>query len=125
MKVCITSRGDTLDSAVDMRFGRCTYFLFVDTENLAFEAVKNPNIETSGGAGIDSALLVARKGAKAVLTGHCGPNAFHALQAAGLEVFLGIAGTVRRTVELFKEGGLEASAGPDVIPESGMDDKQE
>ena len=124
MKICVTSQGDTLDSGIDMRFGRCRYFLFIDTDSLAFEAVKNPYSEASGGAGIDSPLLVAGRGAKAVLTGHCGPNAFHALQAAGIEVFLGITGTVRKAVELYKEGGMEASAGPDVIPESGMNDKQ-
>jgi predicted Fe-Mo cluster-binding NifX family protein len=124
MKICVTSQGDTLDSGIDMRFGRCVYFLFVDTDSLAFEAVKNPYTEAPGGAGIDSVLLVAGRGAKAVLTGHCGPNAFHALQAAGIEVFLGIAGTVRKAVELYKEGGMEASVGPDVIPESGINDKQ-
>jgi predicted Fe-Mo cluster-binding NifX family protein len=68
--------------------------------------------------------MVARKGVKAVLTGHCGPNGFHTLQAAGLEVFLGITGTVRKAVELYNEGGMEASVGPDVIPESGMNDEK-
>lgn len=44
MKICITSEGKTLDSKVDPRFGRCQYFIIVDSETLVFEAVENVNI---------------------------------------------------------------------------------
>ena len=52
MKVAVTAEGPDIDSRVDPRFGRCAYFLFVETDGLAFEAVENPNVSLGGGAGI-------------------------------------------------------------------------
>jgi len=54
MKICISSEGNTLDSKVDPRFGRCRTFIIVDTETMAFEAVDNAGTEASGGAGIQA-----------------------------------------------------------------------
>ena len=42
MKICITSQGDTLDSPVDPRFGRCQYFSIVETETMEHESIRNP-----------------------------------------------------------------------------------
>ena len=94
MKICITGQGNNLKSNIDSRFGRCRYFIIVDTENLKFEAIQNPNIDTTGGAGIQSGQLVASKGAKVVLTGNVGPNAFQTLKAAGIDVITGVSGVV-------------------------------
>lgn len=104
MKICITSEGGSLDSKMDLRFGRCQYFIIVDTDTLKFENVKNPNIESQGGAGIQSAQLVASKKIKAVVTGNVGPNAFKTLQAAGIEVFFSTSVTVKEAIEKFKKG---------------------
>jgi len=41
MKVLITADGEDLEAKVDVKFGRAPYFLIVDTDNLAFEAMKN------------------------------------------------------------------------------------
>jgi predicted Fe-Mo cluster-binding NifX family protein len=104
MKICVSSQGTTLDAPVDPRFGRCQYFLIVDTDTLEYEAIKNPNIESSGGAGIQSGQLIAEKHVKTVITGNVGPNAFHTLKAAGVEVITGAAGTVKEAVERYKKG---------------------
>jgi len=114
LKVAVSSSGRDLESAVDPRFGRCPYFVVVDTESMAFEAVPNSSIGAAHGAGIGAAQLVASTGAKAVLTGNVGPNAFSALSAAGLRVLTGVAGTVRDAVERFKRGELVAGSGPSV-----------
>ena len=100
MRICITSEGKTLDSKVDSRFGRCQYFIIADTETLEFEAVENPNIESMGGAGIQSAQLVVSKQVKAVLTGNVGPNAFQTLQAAGVDIFTEASGSVKDASEI-------------------------
>jgi len=121
MRICVTSQGKDLDSEVDPRFGRCAYFLIVDTENMEFEAVLNGGVGAAGGAGIQAAQAIAGLGAEAVVTGNVGPNAFEALNAAGIRMFTGASGTVRRTVEAFKAGALkETTAGPTTGSHSGM-----
>jgi predicted Fe-Mo cluster-binding NifX family protein len=120
MKICISSEGKTLDSGVDPRFGRCRTFIIVDTETMAFEAVDNTGTEASGGAGIQAGQLIASRGAKAVLTGNVGPNAFQTLQAAGIAIYTGGSGTVREAVEGFGKGLYRATGGPTAASKAGM-----
>jgi len=102
-KICITSQGNSLDSEVDPRFGRCQYFIIVDPKTMKFEVIENPNLTASGGAGIQSAQLLANKGVKVVLTGNVGPNASQTLQAADTQIVSGISGslTVKQAVEQY------------------------
>ena len=123
MKICITSDGDNLDSRVDPRFGRCRYFLIVDTDTLTFEAVQNTNAEAMGGAGIQSAQLIAEKGVKAVLTGNVGPNAFLTLQSADIEVITGVTDTIREAAEKYKRGEFKPTQGPSVDSKFGIPPK--
>jgi predicted Fe-Mo cluster-binding NifX family protein len=110
-----------IDGAIDPRFGRCPYFLIVDTETMESEAVENPFVAASGGAGIQAAQLVASKGAKTVLTGSCGPNAFQTLTAAGVEVVTGASGPIRAAIESYVSGaGPRAAEGPNAPSHSGM-----
>lgn len=120
MKIAVSSTGPDLDSQVDPRFGRCKYFLIVDSDTMEFEAVENANAALGGGAGIQSAQLVADKGATAVLTGNCGPNAFRTLEAANVTVITGMDGSVRDAIEKFKNGGTTDSSGPNVGSHAGM-----
>jgi predicted Fe-Mo cluster-binding NifX family protein len=120
MKICITSQGNTLDSNVDPRFGRCQYFIIADVDSSEFEALENPNISSGGGAGVQSGQLVTAKGVKAVLTGNVGPNAFQTLQAAKIDVITGVAGSVKSAVEKYKKGELKPTQGPSVGSKFGM-----
>lgn len=124
MKLCVTSTGDNLDSAVDPRFGRCAYFIIVDTESLEFKAIANPNIEASGGAGIQSAQLVASEWAQAVATGNVGPNAYQTLSALEVKVLTGVSGTVRQAIADFKAGKLQEMTGPSVSGHFGQGGSQ-
>jgi predicted Fe-Mo cluster-binding NifX family protein len=120
MKIAVSASTSDLSSSVDPRFGRCPYFLFVDPETMQFEAVENPNIASSSGAGIQSAQFVAEKGATVLLTGSCGPNAFRTLNAAGVEVIVGVTGIVQEAVQQYKSGKLQATAQPNVPSHFGM-----
>jgi predicted Fe-Mo cluster-binding NifX family protein len=114
MKIAITSTAPDLDAEMDPRFGRARYLLIVETETLEFEAIENPNIAAGGGAGIQTAQMIAGKGAEALLTGNCGPNAYQTLSAAGVQVYVGLSGPVRRAMEALKRGELQPIAGPSV-----------
>ena len=115
MKIAVTSKGTNLDADVDPRFGRAAYILVVDTESLEFEALDNAeNLNAFKGAGIQAATMISDKGAKVLLTGFCGPNAFTTLEAAGIKVVSDITGTVREAVTSFNEGDLAYSDGANV-----------
>jgi len=46
--------------------------------------------------------LIAAQGVQAVVTGHCGPNVYRALQIAGVRVYTGVAeGTVQDAVRKY------------------------
>jgi len=114
MKICVTSSGENLEASVDPRFGRCAYFVVVDTESLEFKAIQNPNMAATGGAGIQSAQLVANEKVEAVVTGNVGPNAFQTLSSLGLKVYTGAAGIIKEVVQQYKEGKFKEMSGPSV-----------
>lgn len=119
MKIAVTATEPSLDATVDPRFGRCAYFLIVDAEQETFEALENTNAALGGGAGIQSAQMIANAGAQLLLTGNCGPNAFRTLSAAGIQVVPGCSGSVRAAIEQFKSGQLEAVGEPTVAAHTG------
>jgi len=123
MKICITSEGKTLESKVDPRFGRCKYFIFMDTESLQFETIENSSLNSTGGAGIQAGQLMSAQKVKAVLTGNVGPNAHQVLSAAGIEIFTGVSGIVKEAIENHKFGKYNPAASPTVGSKFGMPGK--
>lgn len=120
MKIAITATGPTLDDEVDPRFGRCRYFIVADTETMEVEALENSNAVSGSGVGISNGQMIADKGAQAVLTGNCGPNAYQVLSAAGLQVITGVTGKVRDAIEGYNTGRFRATAQPNVTGHFGV-----
>jgi len=120
MKIAITSTGNSMDADIDPRFGRCQYFAVGDPDTMEFEFIENASMMAGGGAGISAAQGIVDKGVKAVLTGNCGPNAYHVLDAAGIQVITGVSGTVKQIVEDFKTGKFKATSQPNVKAHFGM-----
>ena len=123
MKIAVSSSGNDLDSQIDPRFGRCAYFVIVETDDMSFEVFNNENIALGGGAGIQSAQFVASKGAGAVITGNCGPNAVQTLSASRVKVFVGQSGTVKEVIERYVGGDIESTITPNVADHHGMGGK--
>ncbi|MCF8085171.1 MAG: NifB/NifX family molybdenum-iron cluster-binding protein [Deltaproteobacteria bacterium] len=106
MKVMITSTGVTTEDAMDPRFGRCSTFLLVDTEEETVQAIPNEAVTRGSGAGIQAAETIVDLGAEAVITGQVGPKAAQVLKAAGIPVYVGGSGTAREALEAFRENRL-------------------
>ncbi len=76
--------GGSLDAEVAEQFGRCRWFVVVDSETMDFEAFLNSASGLASGAGPAAVKALVDRGAKLVLAGKFGPKAQHALEAAGL-----------------------------------------
>ena len=115
MKIAFSTSGDSLDAPLDSRFGRAPKFLVYDLDAESFEIVDNEqNLNAAQGAGIQSAQTVARTGASAIVTGHCGPKAFRVLKAASVKIFTVEARTVAAALALYREGSLTEADDADV-----------
>jgi predicted Fe-Mo cluster-binding NifX family protein len=110
MVIAVSADSPALEGPVDPTFGRCRFLLFVDPQTMQFEAVDNPGADAVGGAGIQAAQAVVRRGATALVTGDVGPNAMQVLEAAGVAVLTGFRGTeVREGVEAYRSGALAST----------------
>jgi predicted Fe-Mo cluster-binding NifX family protein len=112
MKVAVSSTGQGQDGGVDPRFGRCPYFLIVDSDTFSSEVVENTGTASAHGAGIGAAQLIASKGVKAVITGHVGPNAYQSLNSVGIKIYTVKAGTIKEAIEALAAGRLSQVSEP-------------
>jgi len=115
VKLAITATGPELSSLIDQRFGRARYLLIVDTPERTAVVIDNlAGMNAAQGAGIQAAQSVIDNQAEAIITGHCGPKAFRALKAAGIDVYLAPEGTVADAVDRFDAGELKLAPAADV-----------
>ena len=121
MRVAVSANGSSLDTEIDPRFGRCSYFIIVDSETMEFEAIDNTSAMAAGGAGISASQMIAGKDVQVVLTGNCGPNAHQVLSSAGIQVITGVSGKVKDAIEDYRAGKFKASSQPNVPDHFGTD----
>jgi len=116
MRIAISASGKTLDSEVNPRLGRCEYFVIYNNESGETTAVENTGRHSVGAAGIATTKILNDLNVDAVLTGNVGPNAYTALEAAGITIYTGASGKVKDTIEQFRQNKLVeakcASVGP-------------
>jgi predicted Fe-Mo cluster-binding NifX family protein len=108
MKIAFTTLGTTPEAPLDSRFGRAPGFLVYDMDRDSFELVDNrQNLNAAQGAGIQAAETLSCIGVRALVTGHCGPNAFRVLATAGITVYSSDAQTVAGALNAFRSGSLQ------------------
>ncbi len=117
MKICVTAAGEDWGAPTRPNFGRAPYFLFIDTEAETIDAVQNR--PGAHGAGVQAVQAVSGQGARAVITGSVGPNAFQGLVAAGIDVYVGATGTVREAYDAYRAGTLKQATAPTGRPHQG------
>ncbi len=107
MKICVTAAAGDLDARVHWEFGRSKYFVIVDPDTMAFEAIPNKSADEPG-----KAFCIARpqtllnKDVDLVISGNIGPSMFQLLHAAGVDIATVTTGTVKEAVEWYKSGKL-------------------
>ncbi len=107
MKIAISSDGENPQSLVDQRFGRCKYFVVVDTENKEeTEAVENQGTIQGHGAGTRAAQQLGELNVKAVITGQLGPNATSVINQLGIKSYHA-SGTVKDAIDDYINNKLE------------------
>lgn len=105
MKIAVSATGGSKAAKVEPRFGRCAYFVIVDSETMKFTAFTNPASNAPGGAGPAAAQDIHKHGAEVVLTGQVGPQAERALQAADIKIVTNAGGTVEEAVKTYLSTG--------------------
>ncbi len=110
-----------LDSPISRRFGTSPYFIILDTETLAYEAIPNPGASSERGAGMQAVVIAASHEVQAVLTGYCSPTAAKHLEASGIEVFPNLQGTVREAIQQYMKNRQHEQYAVAVSPSISLD----
>lgn len=112
MRVVVSAGGEGEGAPVDPRFGRCPYFVFVDTETGDVVSRVNEAVASGHGAGVQAAQFVAQEGAEVAISGHLGPNAYQVLSAAGVKAYQSPVQTVADAIAALEAGDLSPISGP-------------
>ena len=112
MKICFPSTGPDLQSKIDSRFGRCPYFLIIDSDRgELIKSIPNTGVQASRGAGVTAGQIIVDEAVDAVVAGNIGPNAMMVLNQAGIKVYSGVFDlTIQQAIDKFKKGELSPSS---------------
>jgi len=111
MKIAIPARKNSLESEIDERFGRAKGFIVFDTDTGQYQWASNDqSVQSTQGAGIQSAKNVIDSGAEALIAGNVGPKAYSILKASGVEVYICDVMPVSKAIEEFKAGKLKKAS---------------
>lgn len=114
MNIAISSSGRTLDSTLDVRFGRCEFFVIYNSEKGELKALENLGQLSGGGAGIAAAQQIIDEKVDAIITGNLGPNAYELIKRADIKVYSCGSIPVKTAIEKCQSGDLAElkEAGP-------------
>jgi predicted Fe-Mo cluster-binding NifX family protein len=122
MKIAVASTGKTISSRVDDRFGRCPYFLVLDTKSMTTEMIENPGQKEKNAAGIRACQMLIAEGINAVVVKNIGHNSHVTLTGAGMDVYIITSGTVGAAMKKVRQGELTPAERPTVGFQEGLDD---
>lgn len=106
MKIAIPVDEKDIQSNVCISFGRAPYFLFYNTQTKESVFIDNIAAESTGGAGIKAAQVIADNKVDALLTPRCGQNAADVLKAADIKIFKTINDSIKENIENYISGNL-------------------
>lgn len=108
MKIAITSKGKGIKAKIDDRFGRCEYFVIVDTDTTDVKTIENEAKNEGSGAGGKAVRELSKNGVEVVIAPELGPKAVTAIKAFEIKAFKkGSYEIVEDAFEAYKAGKLE------------------
>lgn len=110
MKIAFTTKGTSLQSDMDPRFGRTDYLLFIEHESGKFSFLDNREIESvEHGAGTKTSSRLIAHQPDVLITGNGpGGNASTVLQQTGIKIFTGAENmTVKEAYDAWRNNMLK------------------
>lgn len=120
MKIVISSNGKEIDSRLDPRFGRCSFFAVYHDERDEWSFLPNPGVLEGSGAGIKAAQFLIKQNPDILLTGDLGPKAAQILNASDIKIYSLPEVTLEEALEQYKQGQYQPITGATVESHSGM-----
>ena len=105
MKILIAIENSAgMDSKLDTRFGRASYFLVYDTNEQEILSIEENQYKNDGhGVGIKTATLVTQYGCQAVIGAQPGPKAAAIMKQANVKIVIDDKETVKEALEKHKQ----------------------
>lgn len=88
MRIAITSRGNSLESILDQRFGHCKYFVIYDKQTGAVEIIPNPYCEVEEQAGTLAVKLLSSKNVSKIISGEFGIKVKPILDSLNIQMIM-------------------------------------
>ena len=88
MRIAITSRGNSLESELDQRFGHCKYFVIYDKQTGAVEIIPNPYSEAEEQAGTLAVKLLSSKNVSKIVSGEFGIKVKPILDSLNIQMIM-------------------------------------
>jgi predicted Fe-Mo cluster-binding NifX family protein len=108
MKIAVTSKGEGIKAKIDDRFGRCEYFVIVDTDTMDVKTIENEAKNEGSGAGGRAVRELSKNGVEVVIAPELGPKAVTAIKAFEVKAFKkGSYEIVEDVIKAYKTGKLE------------------
>lgn len=121
MKIAVSSKGKSLNDALDPGFGRCAGFVVYDSNSQSTSFLDNSKQQNlSQGAGIQTAQLLSAEEIDVLITGQLGPKAMQALNQTYIQIFATSAGTVQEAIEAWQRNELQPVSSPSGQPGAGQ-----
>ena len=103
MKVLLVTKGESLDSLIDKRFGHGEYVIIFETETGEYKSYKNlVDGEPQYGLG-----FFLNEGIDAVVVGNIGPNSFEHLKEENIPVYIARRISAKEALEKIASGDLQ------------------
>lgn len=107
MNIAFCSKGCDLQSPVDDRFGRASFFLVYNTENKEITCIENTAKTAAGGAGSMAVQQLVDNNAELIIAPEVGPQAMDALKKFKIQVYKqNGAKTVEEALKLWEDNKL-------------------